>query len=86
LTGQNSVKPTTQVQQIAGAKRCSSSGDAPELVFLGNVCERYGNRLLTAVVIKVDDSLLTPMRRASDDVNFPTVCRQEGMRDASLCR
>jgi hypothetical protein len=63
-----------------------SSGDAPELVFLGNVCKRYGNRLLAAVVIKVDDTLLTPMRRVSDDVNFPAVRRQEGMRDASLCR
>ena len=52
---------------------------------MGNVRKRHGDRLLAAVVIKVDDPLLTPMVGVSDDVNLLAVCRQEGMRDASLC-
>ena len=86
LASQKDVKSAAQLQQIAGAKRGPSGGDATELVHFGDVGERGRNRLRPPAVIQVDETCLTPMRRTSDDIYLPAARGQKRMGNDRLCR
>ena len=86
LAGQEGVKPAAQAQQITGTKRSPSGSDAPELVLLTDIGERYGNRLHPAVIVQINDTVLAPVLHASDDVDLSSARRQERMGDGGLCR
>jgi hypothetical protein len=86
LAGQKDVKPPTEIQQIAGAKRRLSSRDAPKFVFWAKIGEGYGNRLRLPALIQIRDALLSPLTCASDDLNLSSVRGQKRMGNHRSCR
>jgi len=69
--------------QVAGTKGRPAIGDLTEPVVQGKVCKSEGNRLLTAVVIKVDNPLFAPVAGTANDVDLLAADRQKRVRDPS---
>ena len=86
LAREEDVKPATQIQQITGAKRRSSTSDAAELVFLAKIGKRYGNRLRPTAVIQIKNALLAPVARAPNDIDLLSARGQKRMGNYRLCR